>query len=444
MLTIELHIFLTSTKKNMIDLINIKINEIIRELPGKRRVVSGTLKKQNYIIKYFNVKKLYLRELKGSLLLINSGLPSPKIMSFGKFNDEFYIVFEKIKHAMSVDDFLNSSCTLDEKRNVVKKILYLNNKMYEKDLLQIDNYFKNYLYSLGKIYLIDGGLVKKIKFLKRIRKFLNFSLISSKIKPEFFPNPNKTYKKNFMQFFYKSFISFFIHKEISNFQKKTIRNSTQFEKGSGWNYLIFKQRNFNFNFNELDNFLANAEIVKNGNTCTVFRIDDLIIKRYNIKSIWHCIKMQFIKSRGKNSWQVSNTFQLLNLPCPKPLFYFEKRFLFFRLSSYFAMERIDGVNIVSYQESVQDKHQIEHLKKNIFKLFNKLNHYKFIHGDFKKTNIFVDDKKKLIMIDFDKSFFSMSQSIYNYKQKKQVARFLSNWKNKSKFLTGIRSLEKLI
>jgi len=48
------------------------------------------------------------------------------------------------------------------------------------------------------------------------------------------------------------------------------------------------------------------------------------------------------------------------------------------------------------------------------------------------------------MIDFDKSFFSMSQSIYNYKQKKQVARFLSNWKNKSKFLTGIRSLEKLI
>ena len=168
MLTIELHIILTSTKKNMIDLINIKINEIIRELPGKRRVVSGTFKEQNYIIKYFNVKKLYLRELKGSLLLINSHLPSPKIMTFGKLNNEFYIVFEKIKHAMPVDDFLNSSHTLDEKRNVLKKILYLNKKMYEKDLLQTDNYFKNYLYSLGKIYLIDGGLVKKIKILKRI------------------------------------------------------------------------------------------------------------------------------------------------------------------------------------------------------------------------------------------------------------------------------------
>ncbi len=43
----------------------------------------------------------------------------------------------------------------------------------------------------------------------------------------------------------------------------------------------------------------NAKIIKNGNTCTVFRIDNLIIKRYNVKSIWHFIKMQFIKSRGK-------------------------------------------------------------------------------------------------------------------------------------------------
>ena len=154
--------------------------------------------------------------------------------------------------------------------------------------------------------------------------------------------------------------------------------------------------------------------------------------------------MQFIKSRGKNSWQVSNTFHLLDLPCPKPFFYFEKRFFFFRLTSYFAMERIDGVNIVRYQESLQGKFQIEHLKKNIFNLFNKFLHYKFIHGDFKKTNILVDNKKQLIMIDFDKSFFSMSQSIYNYKLKKQIARFLSNWNNKSKFLTAIRSLEKLI
>ena len=188
----------------------------------------------------------------------------------------------------------------------------------------------------------------------------------------------------------------------------------------------------------------NAEIIKNGNTCTVFRHEDLIIKRYNIKSVWHFIKTQFIKSRGKNSWQISNTFQLHNLPCPKPFFYYEKRFFFLRLTSYFAMERINGENIVSYQESLQENIQNENLKKDIFKLFNTLKYYKFIHGDLKKTNILVDNKMQIMMIDFDKSFFSMSQSIYNYKIKNQIARFLSNWKNKSKFLTAIRSLEKII
>ncbi|NCW63438.1 MAG: hypothetical protein EBW04_04795 [Betaproteobacteria bacterium] len=100
--------------------------------------------------------------------------------------------------------------------------------------------------------------------------------------------------------------------------------------------------------------------------------------------------------------------------------------------------------MVSYQESLENKLQIEQLKKNIFKLLNKLIHYKSIHGDFKETNILVDKKMQLIMIDFDKSFFSLSQSIYNSRLKRQIIRFLSNWNNKSKFLKTIRSLEKLI
>ena len=108
------------------------------------------------------------------------------------------------------------------------------------------------------------------------------------------------------------------------------------------------------------------------------------------------------------------------------------------------MEKIDGMDIVSYQESIKKNSDTKVLKEKIFRLFDKFIYFKFIHGDFKKTNILVDNKMQIIMIDFDKSFFSMSQSIYNYKLKKQVARFLSNWNNKSKFLKAIRSLEKLI
>ena len=428
----------------MVDIVNLKILKVLREIPGKRRVVDAKIDGVNCIVKFFNNKGEYLKDLHGVFHLKNTGILTPRVFSFGILSNQYYIIFQKINDAINVDQLLISNESLESKQAVIKQVLALNKKMYENNVIQKDNYFKNYLYQNGKVYLIDGGLVKKIKFFKTIRKFLNFSLISSKINPEFLLKKATSYKYNFIEFLHKKCVDLYLYKEISNFQKKTLRNSSQFEKKASLNCLILKQRNFHFEFNNIDNFLMNAEIIKNGNTCTVFRVEDLIIKRYNVKSIWHFIKMQFIKSRGKNSWQISNTLQLHNLPCAKPYFYFEKRFLFFKLTSYFAMERIDGISIVSYQESLENKLQIEKLKKNIFKLFNKLIHYKFIHGDFKETNILVDKKMQLIMIDFDKSFFSLSQSIYNSRLKRQIIRFLSNWNNKSKFLKTIRSLEKLI
>ena len=428
----------------MVDIVNLHFSKVLREVPNKRKVVEASYNNESFVVKFFNKKADYLKELTGVFHLNEAGIATPKVYSFGISSNEYYIIFQKINDALIIEQFLSSNENLSSKQAVIKQVLALNKKMYEKNIMQLDNYFKNYLYANGEIYLIDGGLVRKIKFFKLIRKFLNFSLISSKISPEFLSKKSRFYKNNFVELLHKKCIEFYLFKGITNFQKKTLRNSSQFEKKASLNYSLLKQRNFNFDFNNIDNFLMNAEIIKNGNTCTVFRHENLVIKRYNIKSVWHFIKTQFIKSRGKNSWQISNTFQLQNLPCPKPFFYYEKRFFFLRLTSYFAMERINGENIVSYQESLQENIQNENLKKDIFKLFNTLKYYKFIHGDLKKTNILVDNKMQIMMIDFDKSFFSMSQSIYNYKIKKQIARFLSNWKNKSKFLTAIRSLEKII
>ena len=428
----------------MVDIVNLHFSKVLREVPNKRKVVEASYDNECFVVKFFKKRTEYLKELAGVFHLNEAGIVTPKVYSFGISSNEYYIIFQKINEALTVEQFLSSNENLSSKQAVIKQVLALNKKMYEKNIMQLDNYFKNYLYANSEIYLIDGGLVRKIKFFKSTRKFLNFSLISSKINPEYFSKKTTSYKNTFVEFLHKKCVDFYIHKAISNFQKKTLRTSSQFEKKASLNYLLLKQRDFNFDFSKLDDFLLNAEIIKNGNTCTVFRHEYLVIKRYNIKSVWHFIKTQFIKSRGKNSWQISNTFQLQNLPCPKPFFYYEKRFFFFRLTSYFAIERINGENIVSYQESLQENIQNENLKNNIFKLFNTLNYYKFIHGDLKKTNILVDNKMQIMMIDFDKSFFSMSQSIYNYKIKKQVARFLSNWKNKSKFLTAIRSLEKII
>ena len=428
----------------MFNINNLKFTKVLREIPGKRRVVEASARDKNYIVKFFKKKNLYAKEIRGSFYLNQAEILTPKIVSFGKLKNEYYIIFEKIIDAITVEEFLNGDETLTKKHNIINEILLLNKKLFKKNFIQLDNYFKNYLISHEKIYIIDGGLVKKIIFFKALRKFLNFSLISSKVDPDIIPNKTSFYNFKILDFIHKKIVSYYVHKSLMKFQFKTLRNSSQFEKTSTFRSLIYKQKDFNFDFQKIDNLLQNAEIIKNGNTCTVFCHKNLVIKRYNIKSFKHFIKLQFIKSRGKNSWQISNALQLINIPCPKPYFYYEKKFLFFRLGSYFAMEKINGIDIVSYQESIKKNSDTKVLKEKIFKLFDKFIYFKFIHGDFKKTNILVDNKMKISMIDFDKSFFSMSQSIYNYKIKNQIARFLSNWKNKSKFLTAIRSLEKII
>lgn len=428
----------------MIDINTLKITKVLRQIPGKRRVVEASSKGKNYIVKFFNKKNLYEKEIKGSFYLNQAEIPTPKVLSFGKLTDEYYIIYEKINNAITIDEFLYGNEPLEKKQNTINQILFLNKKLYKKNYIQLDNYFKNYLLTHEKIYMIDGGLVKKIIFFKALRKFLNFSLISSKIDKDILPKKHSFYNFKVLEFIHKKIISFYVHKSLMKFQLKTLRNSSQFEKILTFKSLIFKQKDFNFDFQKIDNFLQNAEIIKNGNTCTVFSHKNIVIKRYNIKSFMHFINLQFIKSRGKNSWQISNSLRLINIPCPKPYFYYEKKFLFFRLTSYFAMEKIEGMDVVGYQESLKKNSQTKALKENIFKLFDKFIYYKFVHGDLKKSNILVDNNSQLIMIDFDKSFFSRSQSIYNYNLKKQVARFLSNWKNNSKFLTAIRSLEKLI
>lgn len=427
----------------MFDINNFKFIKVLREIPDKRRVVEASSRGKNYIVKFFKKKNLYAKEIRGSFYLNQAEIPTPKVLSFGKLNDEYYIIFEKIKDAITVEEFLNGDEPLTKKYDIVNEILLLNKKLFKKNFIQLDNYFKNYLISHEKIFMIDGGLVKKIIFFKSLRKFLNLSLILSKIDPDIL-NETSFYNFKILNFIHKKIVSYNVHKSLMKFQLKTLRNSSQFEKILTLRYLIYKQKDFNFDFQKLDNLLQNAEIIKNGNTCTVFCHKNLVIKRYNIKSFTHFLKLQFIKSRGKNSWQISNALQLINIPCPKPYFYYEKKFLFFRLASYFAMEKIDGMDIVSYQESIKKNSETKVLKEKIFKLFDKFIYFKFNHGDFKKTNILIDNKMQIRMIDFDKSIFSMSQSIYNYKIKNQIARFLSNWNNKSKFLTAIRSLEKII
>ena len=83
--------------------------KILREIPFRRRVYLAKKEKSHFILKIFSLKKEYLRELKGALILNESDVLTPKILSFGEKETEYYIVFEYINNAINLEDYLKSN-----------------------------------------------------------------------------------------------------------------------------------------------------------------------------------------------------------------------------------------------------------------------------------------------------------------------------------------------
>ena len=418
--------------------------KILREIPFRRRVYLAKKENSYFILKIFSLKKEYLRELKGALILNESDVLTPKILSFGEKETEYYIVFEYINNAINLEDYLKSNQG-SIKKNIIKDLFQTNMALHRLNIIQKDNYLKNYLIAENNIYVIDGGMIKTIKFFTSLRKLINLALLESKIDPDLLKENINFYQSKISMTTKNIFKRYFIHKSIQRYLKKTLRTTSEFKRQSNFSRLILKRHDFQFNFKEIDQLLNKTEVIKNGNTCTVFRHDNLIIKRYNLKSIWHFVALQFKKSRGLNSWQITNALNLLNISTPIPYFYYEKRFLFLRLNTYFAMSYQDSINIKDYESQLQTSQSRRNFSEKLFKFFNKLSFYRFIHGDLKHTNILVNNKNEdIFLIDFDKSFFSKYQYIYNFKIQKQLNRFYSNWEPGSKWAASLKKLEQII
>jgi len=137
--------------------------KILREIPFRRRVYLAKKEKSHFILKIFSLKKEYLRELKGALILNESDVLTPKILSFGEKETEYYIVFEYINNAINLEDYLKSNQG-SIKKNIIKDLFQTNMVMHRLNIIQKDNYLKNYLIAENNIFVIDGGMVKKIKF----------------------------------------------------------------------------------------------------------------------------------------------------------------------------------------------------------------------------------------------------------------------------------------
>ncbi|MDY6855215.1 MAG: lipopolysaccharide kinase InaA family protein [Thermodesulfobacteriota bacterium] len=187
----------------------------------------------------------------------------------------------------------------------------------------------------------------------------------------------------------------------------------------------------------ITNFLKNPDaifdsennyLLKRGSKSTVAKIKigdkNLVVKRDNIKGLWHSLRRFFMTSRSAHSWRNAHRLLTLGIETPRPVALFEKRFGPFRRTAYYICEYAEGPNMIDF---FKDFHMSQNLEvvDRIAEVFKKMESSRISHGDMKASNIIIANKMPML-IDLDSMRMHTCKMRFLHFQRKDKERFLKN------------------
>lgn len=193
---------------------------------------------------------------------------------------------------------------------------------------------------------------------------------------------------------------------------------------------------------EMEEFFSDPDIafdipdnllLKKGNSATVTKYtineNELVIKRYNMKTIVHALRRAFKKSRADHSWYYAHLLKKKKINTPYPVGMKEKRFGPFRNKAYLICEYMEGPTALNFFKSPQHTFQEKSIiAKQIIEIFNVLKSSMITHGDMKATNIIIHDNKPFL-IDLDSMKAHKIKKRFIRAWNKDIKRFMKNWED---------------
>ena len=191
-----------------------------------------------------------------------------------------------------------------------------------------------------------------------------------------------------------------------------------------------------------DKFIEAGLMLKNGNSSTVALVQlatrSLVVKRYNIKNSWHCLRRAFRKSRACRSWSNAHRMEFLGIPALKPVAMIENRVGPIRTTAYLITEFIEGPDALKCLRA-DPNGDLE----AITGILQELSNVQISHGDLKATN-FVMTSEGPIMIDLDGMKEHGTRQSFEQAFSRDLERFMENWQDnpelKSRFAGLLREL----
>lgn len=430
--------------------------QVVRLIPGRRMVVFGTWRGMPVVAKLFYDKRHALRhyaaDLTGVKSMMGYKIPSPTLRYEGKSADQrsCVLIFERLSSAANLEELW---MTRESDESVIPVLHALMVELATQHVLgvrQRDMHLGNFLLSGKAIITLDGAQIEIQKtMLERQESIENIALLLSQLGAgvETLQHSLFLHYAKARGWLLKSADMTAVLLQIKKndnerwqrFSKKIFRHSTEFTpvRRFGSRGMVRREmagaemKGF---LQHPDNVFANAKavVLKNGRSSTVIRVTldgrDLVIKRYNMKNIWHRLRRLFRVTRAEHSWRLAQKLQLFNVKTPIPVAYLESNVAGMRGKSYYVSEYVAGENIKDYLTPYEkEPYRAANVIQRVCKLIATLARLEMTHGDLKATNIIVDDNDQPYLIDLDGALEHYSLSGLRKASRVEIQRFMRNF-----------------
>jgi tRNA A-37 threonylcarbamoyl transferase component Bud32 len=407
----------------------LRLEKIFRHLPGKRLTCRGRWQGEEVAAKLFfskrHAEKHARREENNSRKLRRQKIATPRCLGrYALSGGVFLVMFE----------YLSEACPL---KKVTDELIAFVAAMHARKIIQPDIHLANFMSEGQEVTLLDVGSVKKPFYLSKKTALNNLALLLAQM-----PGLTESQAKHFYQHYCKArgwdvkkFLTFSrrVYRcqqdRLSRYLKKLQRKSTAHVVMKGRGFFSMCNRKEAGVWHDFlktpESFLKNAEILKAGRSATVFKLKHggewVVVKRYNLKNVWHRLRRCCRGSRAMHSWRFSHVLQLLGVPTPRAIAVRENRFLGLRGRSYFVMEYAQGSPLTETLSKYKESRIAE-----LDMFFLQMKFAGISHGDLKASNLLVSHSG-VSLIDLDGMKCHARTRSCEAEWNKNYKRFLKNW-----------------
>jgi tRNA A-37 threonylcarbamoyl transferase component Bud32 len=429
--------------------------QLLRNLPGKRQVYRAQWGGQPVVAKVFSpcqkALKYWRREKRGIVTLMQKGILTPEILHSGSLvdNDGLVIILPFIAGAQTALERWQLASSDQTRRELIFLLVGVLAAHHQASLVQRDLHLGNFLVRGKQVFTLDGSdVVLSRKGLSLQQSLDNLGLLFA----QFFPGYDRfaetglrlycrlremVYDKNLLTNL-QTRIEVQRRKRRQRQLRKIFRECSAVVCHQTGSQTILCRRNY---FSEtMVAFLADpdrylegkkVELLKDGNSSTVARVKidalDLVVKRYNIKNVYHGLKRAVARTRASKSWENAHRLNFYGIETASPVAMVENLRGTAPRISYFISEYVEGVPCEDFFKSNRfPREERERAAKQVAALLARLHGLQIRHGDLKASNIIIADRGP-VLVDLDAMREYASAGSFHQAGVRDVQRFMRNW-----------------